>query len=80
MTKPLLLDHFEAEFGHATRKDGGQEPMVFLTMHVRTAGTTEALPTVWVPPAQLQRLIQSLQALESAIGGHTHRPPDENSH
>ena len=78
--KPLLLDHFDATFGHARRKDGTEEPMVFLTLHTRIAGTVHAQPTVWVPPGQLARLIAALQDLQTAAGVHMDRPPGAGSH
>ena len=78
--KPLWLERFDAQYGTAKRKDGGQEPLVFLTAHVRNAGIVQALPTMWIPPSQLDLLIQSLQDIRQAMQGQQSTPPHGQRH
>lgn len=78
--KPLMYHHCQADFGTAERKDGGKEPMIFLTLHAHSGGTVEALPTVWIAPANMTRLIAALQEAQALAAGRAHPIPPGPAH
>jgi hypothetical protein len=79
--KPLLLQHFHADLVQAARRDQSTEVMVLLTMFVRSAGTVQPLPSIWIPPAILRQVIDSLETLYGAATGRTpDTPPPTRSH